>query len=126
MKLFIWEGEGISSAYHDDGTLVVLAETAEAARLLVRDGVPNLEQIEDDYEARRQAWVAANPKPPNAFGPGYWNRQLLEVPYPAELAESDLGHGFWDGSDEALDREPDRVIELDTPSVVAFNGGGYD
>lgn len=33
---------------------------------------------------------------------------------------------IWDGSDEALDREPDTVLDIDTPKVVAFNGGGYD
>lgn len=32
----------------------------------------------------------------------------------------------WDGKPESLDREPDRVVELDKPTWVAFNGGGYD
>ena len=35
LKLFIWEG-GISSGYHDDGTLVVLAESVEQAREIVQ------------------------------------------------------------------------------------------
>lgn len=85
MKLFIWEGDGISDAYHD-GTLVVLAESPEQARELVR--------------AKK-------------LGAASYYRGAMG----------------WDGSDEALDRAPDRVIDIlaDTPAqVVAFNGGGYD
>jgi len=37
VKLYIWEGRGISSAYHDDGTLVVLAESPEHARQVVKN-----------------------------------------------------------------------------------------
>lgn len=80
MRIYIWEGDRISDAYHDDGTLVVLAETPEQARELVR--------------AKRQA----------------------------VRDDSDV----WDGDDAALDREPDRIVELDRPTWVAFNGGGYD
>ena len=29
MKLFIWEGDGISTGYHDDGTLVVDLDTPQ-------------------------------------------------------------------------------------------------
>lgn len=94
MKLFIWEGNGISDAYHDDGTLVVLAESAEHAREVVRAG-----------------------KKVNVVPTG---------PYRStEYTYSTYESGF-DGRDEALDREPDRIVELHTPTVVAFNGGGYD
>src|SRR3989304_3439236 len=37
VKLYIWEGRGISSAYHDDGTLVVLAASPEHARQVVKN-----------------------------------------------------------------------------------------
>ena len=33
---------------------------------------------------------------------------------------------WWDGSYDAIKREPDRVVEIDEPKWVAFNGGGYD
>ncbi len=122
MKLFIWEGEGISSAYHDDGTLVVLAETAELARALVRAEKERLAQVGRDYGAAVKAWKARNPDPGRPYNGDYWNRLYAEVPGPWP----DDTRRDWDGSDEALDREPDRVIELDTPTVVAFNGGGYD
>jgi hypothetical protein len=40
------------------------------------------------------------------------------------------GHKEYDYSGETcakqIDREPDRIVEIDTPCVVAFNGGGYD
>lgn len=88
MRLYIWEGDGISDAYHNDGTLVVLAESPEQARLLVRP------------------WPRARR--------GSWHRAFT--------------NGGWDGTDEALDREPDRIIDvgLGIPTIVAFNGGGYD
>jgi hypothetical protein len=36
LRLYLWEGNEISSGYHDDGTLVVLAESAVQARALAR------------------------------------------------------------------------------------------
>lgn len=84
MKLYIWEGNGISDAYHDDGTLVVLAESPEQAREVAR--------------ADAQGW-------PDRID--YADKVLARV-------------------DAAIDREPDRVVDIDTPTVVAFNGGGYD
>jgi hypothetical protein len=95
MKLFIWENDGISDAYHDDGTLVVLAETAEQAREIAR-AEKAAEQAEEDRLAARR------PQPTRRFI-------------------------VWDGSEGALDREPDRIVDVaDGPAVVAFNGGGYD
>lgn len=82
MRLYIWEGNDISNAYHDDGTLVVLAESPEQARAITR--------------AHRAAH------------------------------EADWDTPSWDGTDEALDREPDRELVVDVPTLVAFNGGGYD
>jgi hypothetical protein len=89
VNLYIWEGAGISSAYHDDGTLVVLAESPEQAREIVRAG---------KFES-------------------YWDKDTDEFHSESE---------WWDGHDAALDREPDRVLDIDTPKWVAFNGGGYD
>ena len=38
--------------------------------------------------------------------------------------------GFGDGGrvdfNLGLDRDPTRILELDRPRVVAWNGGGYD
>lgn len=36
MKIFIWQGNKISTAYHDDGTLVVLANSVEEARKVIK------------------------------------------------------------------------------------------
>lgn len=88
MKIFIWEGNRISDAYHNDGTLVVLAQNAEQARALV---------------------IARSPE-----GDKY-DRLPLYKDGP-----------WWDGDMDALEREPDRVVELTEPAVIAFNGGGYD
>lgn len=84
LSLYIWEGDGISDAYHDDGTLVVLAESPEQAREMVRS----------DRAAKKAA--------------------------------RDYMTNTWDGSEEALAREPDRTLPVDAPAIVAFNGGGYD
>jgi len=85
VKLFIWEGNGISAGYHDDGTLVVLAETPEQARELARA----LERTDIWHDGNRDYWGDAGPN-------------------------------------TAIDREPDRVVDLYEPRVVSFNGGGYD
>ena len=113
MKLFIWEGDGISDAYHDDGTLVVLAETAEQAREVVRENKRSLNE--------RQEWFQVE------HGRLYQIKDIegmkkITAEYYYAIAEL----ARWDGRDEALDREPDRIVELNTPTVVAFNGGGYD
>ena len=89
MKIYIWEGNGISAAYHNDGTLVVLAESPAQAREIVRAEASAL------LEKRRLSW----------------SQEFTE---------------YFDGDPAALDREPDRVVEIDTPAWVAFNGGGYD
>lgn len=89
MKIYVWEGNGISASYHNDGTLVVLAESPAQAREIVRAGV---------------VAIAKEDKP-------VWAQEFTE---------------YFDGDPTALDREPDRVVEIDAPAWVAFNGGGYD
>ncbi len=37
MKIYIWQGNGISDAYHDDGTLVVAANTVDEARQIMHE-----------------------------------------------------------------------------------------
>lgn len=130
LRLYIWEGNGISSAYHDDGTLVVLAESPEQARSLIKR---TRSKYETDVEVARTdpASIAAY----NAYldymkrtpgGAERWQtpegkaviaeRDRFIVPQPI----------LPDGSDSALEREPDRVVEIDRAVIVAFNGGGYD
>jgi hypothetical protein len=114
VRIFVWEGDGISSGYHDDGTLVVLAESPEQARELVRAKVAAaLARMEELLGGRE-----------------YWQLESAER---VEAERLELRH-IWDGregyygdnGDEALDRPPDRVYDIDTPTWVAFNGGGYD
>lgn len=115
MKLFIWEGDGISSAYHDDGTLVVLAHDPVEARDIVRASKVLHEEAIDKWNAERDELSLRL----GTFG---W-----QTPESAELGNRHPGwDGHWDGDDAGLDREPDRVIDLDAPTVVVFNGGGYD
>lgn len=102
MKLFIWEGNGISTGYHDDGTLVVLAENPEQARELAivsaKEYDPQEWPIEHEYNQWADGWGK-----PGVYGdwkPGEHN--------------------------PAIDREPDRIVDLGQPCVVAWNGGGYD
>ena len=134
MRLYIWEGNGISSAYHDDGTLVVLAESPEQAREVVRrarrDSEAQQERlaplVSDVYQQER-AEMAANGW---TYSASFWQTpegRSLMAKRDARIAA--LGAAefiFHDGSDSALDREPDRVVDIDVPTVVAFNGGGYD
>ena len=115
MKLYIWEGDGISGAYHDDGTLVVLASSAEEARAMVR-----AERARGDAagDALRSFWVRHQGERVGDFDP------MTRAEW--EALGSAYEEGVWDGSHEALDREPDRTIDVVTPCIVAFNGGGYD
>lgn len=88
LRIFIWEGDGISDAYHDDGTLVV---SPEQAREIARATAPDLHLRMDRWdELRTTTWFDG------------------------------------ESCDTAIDREPDRVVDLDEPRIVAFNGGGYD
>jgi hypothetical protein len=105
MKLFIWEGHEISSGYHDDGTLVVLAETVEEARELALERQVKQKAVKARWE---RAWVS--------FHAG---KRRNPPPYPTTDPLA------FDGTMKALKRKPDRILEL-TPQVVAFNGGGYD
>lgn len=122
MRIFIWESDGISSAYHDDGTLVVLATSTTEAREIVRSAK------QQNNKASEEILKAAN-----SLGysePYYW-RQADEKTFKEVYEEMHkkfplVSGGEWDGSDEALDREPDEIIELDKPKFITFNGGGYD
>lgn len=112
MRLYIWEGKGISSAYHDDGTLVVLAETVEQAREVA------IRRREADRRADRAHQRRMNE---------YWDAVRADdrPPGPVPMWRESDPLAF-DGDLRAIRREPDRVVELDTVCVVAFNGGGYD
>lgn len=117
MKLYIWEGNGISDAYHDDGTLVVLAESPEQARDIVRSGA----FYSEAWDAERDAYLAEL----GAAGEG--TNHWTTTERGAEIwSRVRFDSDWFDGEDAALDRDPDRVVELDKPAWVAFNGGGYD
>ena len=124
MKLYIWEGNGISSAYHDDGTLVVLAHSPDDARRVVREARDSQTERRRDWDARRDALATQTGySSGGTIRLGFWH----EVKEAADLWEELANEvTVWDGSDEALDRDPDRVVEIDHPTWVAFNGGGYD
>lgn len=125
LKLFIWQGDGISDAYHDDGTLVVLAHTPEEARTVVRQQRADCEKQKELWDQEYGDFIKSYGMERNTvYGeatPANRKQQELDEKYP-------LAHNFdlWDGTDEALNRDPDEVLEIDAPKVVAFNGGGYD
>jgi hypothetical protein len=129
MSLYIWEGDGISDAYHDDGTLVILAETPEQAREVVARARVAYDLARAEAKPAQQAIQQRKHEFAMANG-GYraelWQtpegKALIEEQMEAEVEEPQLP----DGSAEALAREPDRIVELDEPTIVAFNGGGYD
>jgi len=120
MKLYIWEGGRISDAYHDDGTLVVLASSPEEARQVIRDGVAARTASTDERQRRMQE-LADRLGVSFHAATGTEEGEAIDHLYPFSF-DSD----YFDGEDTALDREPDRIVELDGPKWVAFNGGGYD
>jgi hypothetical protein len=96
MKLYIWEGGGISTGYHDDGTLIVLAESPEQARALAKESA----LIEPTYDGEDyDRWTDG------------MHRTYSDAP---------------DVPNPAIGREPDRIVDVDVARVVSFNGGGYD
>lgn len=118
LKLFIWEGNGISEAYHDDGTLVVLAHDVAEARNIVRKGKVSREAAEKEWHAKRDAAI-----PTYGSSDAFWQSdegRALWNEHPG------FDSSWWDGKDEGLDREPTRILTVDQPKWVAFNGGGYD
>lgn len=119
LRLFIWEGNGISGAYHDDGTLVVLAHDPEEARLVVRQQLA-------EQEKQKAAWIVkrdkAQEKHDGTIGE-FWRTTTGKTLLKAMPMQRSM---YFDGTDTALDRKPDRIVELDQPKWVAFNGGGYD
>jgi hypothetical protein len=126
MRLYIWEGDGISGAYHDDGTLVVLAGSPEEARAIVRADRQGREAAQAAWRVARGKWFRAH-----GLDDVDWRlpEGLREELATAGLSTSDapiLADLSWDGDDKALSREPDRVVGLDESCIVAFNGGGYD
>ena len=128
MKLFIWEGDGISDAYHDDGLFVVLAESPEQAREVARAEKAAEQAEEKRLRPLQRANAEIERKEVAALG-GYraelWKTAEGQA-IAARRPQPDRTYIVWDGSDAALDRDPDRVVEIDRPTVVAFNGGGYD
>lgn len=120
MKLFIWEGRGISEAYHDDGLLVVLANDVDEARRLVR-------QKREDNVAAHAAWDIKRD--------AYWD--TLPMGERSNWSKTEIGKAIWDslppydstvwdGEGAALDLPPSRVLDVVVPAWVAFCGGGYD
>lgn len=105
MRLYIWEGNRISHGYHDDGTLVVLAETVEQARQIAIASAP---LKDDDFYRGDDKWDLLQRT--DIWQDGYGEQYNAGTPH----------------VNKAIEREPDRVVELDAPAVVAFNGGGYD
>lgn len=103
MKLFIWEGDSISPGYHDDGTLIVLAHDVDSARTLAIASAP---EPADEYD---QPWDKIE-NPSAVWRDGH-------RPIYLERDKTCL---------ESVMRDPDRIVDLDTPRVVSFNGGGYD
>jgi len=153
MKLFIWQGSGVSVAYHDDGTVVVLAESEQQAREIYEPERERLsvisEAIHEVRYAAYQEWQRAYRK---EHGNGPWREPRMPSwvrdkkawekendalpPYPNWQAWADTTAGTMATAEERSmvtppdaplpERPADRVIELDHPCVVAFNGGGYD
>lgn len=141
MKLFIWEGNGISDAYHNDGTLVVLAETPDAARAIVAGARRGYREQQERYLPLRRAYDESEQAKMRRggwkYGIEFWHtpagKEILQDRKAFEESQHLVDFGqLPDGPPEdgeypdAMNREPDRVVELDTPCIVAFNGGGYD
>jgi len=129
VRIYIWENDGISDAYHDDGTLVVLAESAEQAREVVRADKAAIEARSEARQRERETAIAKIMDTDYGGGVTISRPQAWEMWRATPEGQANIDgwvSGGWDGSDAALDREPDRVIELDRPTLVAFNGGGYD
>lgn len=128
MKLYIWENNGISSGYHDDGTFIVLADSAEDARRIAR-AEKEAARVEDERLAPilrdHHAWERAEVMKLGGYSAAMWQTEAGKALI-AKRPESGRAFILWDGEDTAIDREPDRVVEINEPRVVAFNGGGYD
>jgi|ERR1041384_564635 hypothetical protein len=121
LRLFIWEGDGISDAYHDDGTLVMLAESPDQAREVLRR---TIEADKPQQEIHNAAWESQMEKFRQAGG-FRTSTRFWESEYAKNLPDQPPNRADG-GTLKAMEREPDRVIELDKPRWVAFNGGGYD
>lgn len=123
MKLFIWEGGGISSGYHDDGTLVMLAETAGQAREIALSLKHAAEAQNKAWQEYRDSMIVKYRQPEDSPYSSEWWKRMTD---PERAAWPERPAYPWDGTDEAIMREPDLVVELDEPRLVVFNGGGYD
>jgi hypothetical protein len=116
LSLYIWEGDDVGGDIF--GNLVVLAESAEAARILVRAEIERVqaEATEWETESRRlqrkyntgEAWHGFQT---SAEGAAYFARQF---PDPWSFVNQNL---------KGIDREPNRVIELRHAQIVAYNPG---
>jgi hypothetical protein len=108
VKLYVWEGHGISGPVGDGGTLVVLADSPEEARGVVRQARVRREtRVQQLGEAIRRHRANRD-------------REALKVAVPEFVRL--LNERVWDGTDESLEREPDRVLDTLEPGIVAFNG----
>ena len=121
MKIYIWEGNGISDAYHNDGTLVVLASNVEEARQLMKDLRAERDRKEAEWDKKRDKLIARIGNSPNGES---WTqhpegKKLWDKRYQSEIE-------IWDGELSSIERKPDRILDVDAPKWVAFNGGGYD
>lgn len=129
LRLYIWEGNEISDAFHNDGTLVVLADSPAQAREIVRKARADADKAEREWSAERDRLADAGGYGRGTQPNNYWIDQAFwgtSEGAAHTLKAPPSGTELWDGDDAALDREPDRIVETDRPSWVAFNGGGYD
>lgn len=111
MKIYIWEGEGISDSYCDDGILIVLANSPDEARDLVRKNRETEKDILQLWFKKRDAFYIKNECNSNNEE---WVKLLDDMP---SVKDS------FNGTDEALDREPDRIIGVNNACIIAFKSG---
>jgi len=116
LSLYVWEGDDLGGDIF--GNLVVLAESVEAARILVQAEIERVHAVAKEWEteSRRverqyntgEAWDAFRA---SAEGDAYFARQFPD-PW-----------GFETQNHKGLAREPNRIIELNQPQIVAYNPG---
>jgi hypothetical protein len=116
LSLYIWEGDDIGGDIF--GNLVVLAESAQAARQIVQMEIGRVHAAAKEWEAesRRverkydtsETWSAFQA---SAEGEAYFARRFPD-PWGFEMQNL-----------EGLAREPDRIVELKQAQIVAYNPG---
>jgi hypothetical protein len=116
LHLYVWEGDDVGGDIF--GNLVVLAASVEVARVLVQAEIERVHTVATEWEteSRRlqrkydtgELWHGFQT---SAEGEAYFARQFPD-PW-----------GFETQNHKALAREPNRIIELDQPQIVAYNPG---